>query len=129
MKRLTIFPLLLLISYCALGKTEEKLSSGTCNGGNVDTWWCVITYVDGRPTKMSGRNCRGVMYWNVPINGHTVSSNPILGMIPTDEGVDGNGIQWQAVMLANDNGYPYWMGGANTAGDYWVADSFGTLFE
>lgn len=113
----------------AFGKTEDKFYSGECNGGNVPSWWCVITYVNGVATKMTGMNCRGQMYYNIPIGSMVVSSNPILGLASTATGVDDDNRVWYAVTVYDSDNHPIWMGGVTGDGTCWIADTLDPILE
>src|SRR4051812_37638410 len=111
-----------LITTAAFGRTEEKFNSGACEppDARIETWWSITTYVNGVPTKVSGRDCQGNLYWDRPINIRFVSTDPISGMTPTNSGMDDNGTMWAAVIIYNDDHDPIWMGGRTGSGAYWV---------
>jgi hypothetical protein len=107
------------------GATEQKFNSGACEPPNArnETWWSVTTYVDGVPTKVSGRDCQGNIYWDRPINVRFISADPISGMTPTNAGANEDGTAWAAVIIYDASHDPIWMGGKIGEGRYWVADA------
>jgi hypothetical protein len=124
-----IVSFLLLAVLTASGKTDQKFYAGECNGGNVSNWWCVITFENGVPVRMTGMNCRGQMYYNIPIGSKVVQANPILGMTVTATGTDDDGRIWRAVIHYDAANQPDWMGGVTGDGTNWVVDSFAYVFE
>lgn len=118
---------LLLAGSAQAATTEFKYYNGTCNGGNVDAWWCVIEFKDGVAVRMSGLDCRGHYYQNVPVKPRILTTDPLDGEQPNATGVDAGGNEWIALVRFDENNYPTWIGGRDGNGAYWLDDAVNAL--
>jgi len=91
-------------------KTEYKYAEGTCEApANVDSWYSVTTYENGKPVRIKGRDCNGA-YYDLLIATVTQPTDPTGGATPvhtgtTELGTWGSVITWNAGVPTPIGGY------------------------